>query len=923
MTLSRRAEIEALFEGALEQPTRARGAWVRARCAGDVALRAEVEALLEAHEMTDGILDRHGPPPVAGGGPAAPEDRRIGPYRVIRELGRGGMGVVYLAERVDGQYRRQVAIKLLRSSPDADELHRRFLAERQILASLGHPNIAQLLDGGTTAGQLPYLVMEYVDGVPITDYCDRHRLDVRERLLLFGDVCRAVHAAHQNLVLHRDLKPGNILVTADGQVKLLDFGIAKLLNPVLGALDLPRTRTAFRVMTPEYASPEQVRGDSLTTASDIYALGVVLYELLAGRRPYQLRTGAPRELQELVCEREPERPSSVVARREAFVVDDRSAREIAPEAVAAARSTTPDRLQRELRGDVDAIVMMALRKEPSRRYGSAELLCEDIGRLLDGQPVSAHQGTRGYRLRKQLRRHRAVFATALVALLSLVGGAVAAAWQAAAARHERDRAESALARVEQALRESEQMAGFLVGLFDASVPAPLGAERGTTEDMLRRGAVQVERLQHQPMAQARMLDALGRVYRSLGRLDEARANLERSLAIRRARGAPGAEAAATMIPLADVLRRQGRYDAAETLTREALALRRREVGEEHPDVAEALAQLAGLAIYRGNLLQAESLAIASARIRRAVLAADDPRLAWGLEMLAGVLRRRGRAEAAESTLREAVTVAERAYGSSDPSVATLRLHLADVWARDFNRLADAEVLARRATASLEAALGPDHPLAAVGGIDVALLLSRRGRHAEAERLAARSVAIRERALGAHHLGVVDSRAALAGIYLRAGRFDAAERTQREVLDAHARLLGREHSAYAGSLAGLGDIALARGRLDEADSLYREAIRIRRRALGRETGAVVLIVAALGDVHARRGDFAAADSLYRHALAVLAAQSGPGHFDVRRGYERLAELYEAHGRPHEAAAFRRMIVVPTGLPSLAVQAGGGG
>ena len=263
-----------------------------------------------------GVVDAAPDAPAAGSADGGAEGvRRIGPYRVLRELGRGGMGVVYLAERDDGQYRQRVAVKLLRASPDAEELHRRFVAERQILASLSHPHIAQLLDGGTSEGELPYLVIEYVDGLPLTEYCDRHRLGIEARLRLFQDVCAAVQHAHQNLVLHRDLKPGNVLVTPAGTVKLLDFGIAKLLNPGLGA-EQPLTRTAFRMMTPAYASPEQVRGDSLTTASDVYALGLLLFELLVGRSAHRIDTDSPLSIFEAVCKREPERPSVAAAQGE-------------------------------------------------------------------------------------------------------------------------------------------------------------------------------------------------------------------------------------------------------------------------------------------------------------------------------------------------------------------------------------------------------------------------------------------------------------------------------------------------------------------------------------------------------------------------------------------------------------------------------
>src|SRR5262245_39353875 len=307
-----RQRAEELFEAALEHPSAERAHWISTVCADEPELAAMVLDLVRAHEHAGGILEETLPP--IGREPQfqpAPEERQIGPYRVLRELGRGGMGVVYLAARID-EFKRRVALKLLRGSPDADELYQRFRAERHILASLSHSNIAQLIDGGIADGRLPYLVMEYVEGVPITEYCDRHRLTLRQRLRLFLSVCAAVQHAHKNLVLHRDLKPGNILVTEAGEVKLLDFGIAKLLNPVLSGIEQPMTRTEYRVLTPQYASPEQVRGETLSTASDVYSLGVVLYELLCGCLPYTLTTRAPSELHELICEREPPRPSTTV-----------------------------------------------------------------------------------------------------------------------------------------------------------------------------------------------------------------------------------------------------------------------------------------------------------------------------------------------------------------------------------------------------------------------------------------------------------------------------------------------------------------------------------------------------------------------------------------------------------------------------------
>jgi len=467
MDPARRCQIEALFDDALLQPTEERAAFVVERAAGDDALAAEVLALLAAHTRADGILEVGSAADLLP--PAEAPVERIGPYRVLARLGSGGMGVVYLAERDDGQFRRRVAIKLIRRGLDSIEVYRRFLAERQILAALDHPGIAKLLDGGTTEDGHPFLVMEYVEGLPIDVYCDRHRLNVEQRLRLFRQVCSAVHYAHQNLVIHRDLKPSNILVTESGQVKLLDFGIAKLLNPSLAGVTAPVTRTDHRIMTPEYASPEQVRGEALSTVSDVYALGALLYELLCGHRPYRLAGRSPVDVARAICEEDPERPSTRVLRAEVVARADGESAEISPAQVSAARGTTPERLRRRLRGDLDDIVMMALRKEPARRYASAELLGQDIDRHLEGLPVLAHRGGYWYRAQRLVKRHR-VSAAAALAAISLVAGTGVALWSAAQAGRERDRAAEARDRAEDALARSEAVTSFLMGLFEASDP---------------------------------------------------------------------------------------------------------------------------------------------------------------------------------------------------------------------------------------------------------------------------------------------------------------------------------------------------------------------------------------------------------------------------------------------------------------------
>ncbi|MGH7555757.1 MAG: serine/threonine protein kinase, partial [Longimicrobiales bacterium] len=533
MNRERRTRIEDAFDAVIEAALSERSRVLAEVCAGDDELLSEVEAMLEAHDRAEGLLE-HGAHAVAASlvHEVQPIEPRLGAYRILRELGRGGMGVVYLGERDDGQFRRQVAIKIMRD-PDP-QLQARMLAERQILASLQHPNIAALLDGGVTHDGRPYLVMEHVEGLPIDVHCDRMRLSVPQRLRLFIVVARAVDHAHRNLVVHRDLKPSNILVTTSGAVKLLDFGIAKLLNPSLGPTGHPQTRPEQRVLTPEYASPEQIRGETLTTASDVYSLGVILYELLSGQPPYRLEGLTTPQVLEVVCERDPAPPSARVTVNSASVSGELGSPTVSAAVAEARAAQTPERLQRALRGDLDAIVAMALRKEPTRRYGSAELFAQDIGAYLDGRPVSARKGTRRYRIGKVLRRNRAATIASALIVLSLVAGAVVALWQAGLAGRERDRAEQALTASQEALRQSDEISAFLMSLFEAGDPASSPGEEVTARDLLRRGIARADQLADQPLVQARMLGVMGHVYEIMARYEEAQQLTERAIATRQA-----------------------------------------------------------------------------------------------------------------------------------------------------------------------------------------------------------------------------------------------------------------------------------------------------------------------------------------------------------------------------------------------------
>src|SRR5262245_46818426 len=430
MTPERFKRVRAIYEAALEVGPLERGALVAREAPDDDEIRGEVERLLQSRELVTDWLNE----PLLGSGkssgdsarlPAWWENRHIGGYCLLQEVGSGGMGSVYLAEPVTGTFRRRVAIKLIRPGMNSEEILDRFRREREILASLDHPNIARLIDGGETEDGLPYFIMEFVDGQPIHRWCDEHRLTVSQRLELFRSVCGAVKYAHQALVVHRDLKPGNILVTADGMVKLLDFGIAKVIGPAAG--DQAETVSRLFAMTPEYASPEQLKGESVTTMTDVYSLGVVLYELLTGHRPYGLVRAAMHEVVRVISEEEPTRPSLIIGKTEPRGGDQ--SEPITPERVSAVREGDLNRLRKRLEGDLDSILLTALRKEPSRRYSSVDAFAEDLERHLEHVPVSAREDSFWYRTSRFVRRHPGGVTVGVVILLSNLVGMFTTLWE--------------------------------------------------------------------------------------------------------------------------------------------------------------------------------------------------------------------------------------------------------------------------------------------------------------------------------------------------------------------------------------------------------------------------------------------------------------------------------------------------------------
>ncbi len=587
MTPARWEQIKRIFDEAIECAPEQRAQFVADACAGDEALRADVEALLVAHEEASSFIEHPAADEATRLFAPPPNDallgQQIGPYKLVREIGRGGMGRVYLAVRDDGQFQQRVALKLIASGLDSDEIGRRFRQERQILAALNHPNIARLLDGGAIEDGRPYFVMEYIEGEPLDQYCDRVRLNTVERLQLFRTVCAAVEHAHGYMIVHRDLKPGNILVTQDGTPKLLDFGIAKLLNPEFTNLTLVPTDAEARLMTPEYASPEQMRGETITRSSDVYSLGVILYELLTGHRPYRLKSRVLQEVVRVICEEEPERPSTAINRTETIPNADGSTRAITPETVSRTREGQIEKLRRRLRGDLDNIVLMALRKEPHRRYGSAAQLAEDLRRSLEGEPVLARKDTFAYRGAKFVRRHKIGVAAAAALVLTLLAGIVATTRQARIA--------------ERRFGEVRQLANTFLFTFDSAIERLPGAT--PARQLIVNTALEyLDRLAHESAGDVSLTRELAAAYIKVGDLQ----------------GNPN------FANLGDLTGAEQSYRKALTL-RETLAQR---AGYDLParrDLAESFERLGDILYNRNELIEAEKLYRQALDIRAAWVAA--------------------------------------------------------------------------------------------------------------------------------------------------------------------------------------------------------------------------------------------------------------------------------------------------------------
>ena len=869
------ARIQSLFDGVTALPAAQREAWLSEHCGDDPALRDYVASLVLADPGVDATVEQT----IAGaardvfGEPGDNEvaGETIGPYRIERLLGEGGMGMVYLASRADEQFEQQVAIKLGRHRLIDPQTEYRLRHERQILADLDHPGIARLFDGGTTNEGVPYIVMEYIDGVRIDTYCDLHRLGINDRLELFRQICLAVHHAHQNLIIHRDIKPSNILVTEDGTPKLLDFGIAKLTDAA-GAATQGLTQEGAVVMTPANATPEQILGQPVTTATDVYGLGLLLYRLLSGVRPFNVESMTPSDIARWVCEETLPAPSVRLQRLRRGPGNHAAARARVAE-IAHGRRLSEERLVRRLRGDLDTIIMQALSKEPARRYRSAGALAEDTELHLKSMPIQARRDAWTYRTAKFVRRHYVgVAASALIASL-LVAFSIVVSVQNRTIAAERDTA--------------REVSRFLEDIFRARDPVQARGANITANELLAEGSRRIrQELTGQPEIQSTLMATMGRAYYNLGEYDDASGLLQQALDLSNASfGSSHPDIAVLQNDLAKTLIRVPEYARAEELLTSALRYNAERYGEDSVACAENLFQLAELHLKKGEIAEAERYAESSIALYEAFRESHPIDLAKAKSILGRILQVRGDLDRTEALLLEAIDILEREGGNDHPWMAYFLQNLG-VLQRSRGDLDEAEASFDAAIAATQRIMGRPHTLIAATLINKGSLLHERADLEQAEAVIREALAMHIETLGPEHPMVGYDQTFLGMVLHDRGDVAGAEATLNAAIDLYERILDPGHQYTASAMTELGAVLNTRGRSDRAVTLLEEALAIRLKDYPPDHPLVAATRAELGDAWLRLGDHGRAEELLTSSTETLADTPGRRRERARAALERL-------------------------------------
>ncbi len=867
MDSTRWERIQTLFHGALDLPASEQHPFLTAACSEDAALLAEVEALLAEDARSGSLLERD----VANiahdllDNPAPPLSHlEFGPYKILRKLGEGGMGTVYLAERQD--LGNLVAIKILRDAWVSATRRERFLSEQRMLAQLNHPSIARLYDAATLPDGTPWFVMEYVEGVPLTEYCGERESSIRERLQLLRSVCEAVQYAHQHAVIHRDLKPSNILVKADGTARLLDFGIAKQLED----LDAPpdQTRTVARLMTPAYAAPEQIRMEQPGVQTDVYSLGVILYELLAGRLPFDLSNRTPGEAEAMVIAGDPEKPSAV------------------------ASGAGPSTASRAAWSDLDVLCLSAMHKDTDRRYRSVEALIRDIDHFLKNQPLEARPDNLRYKLGKFVRRNRRAVSASALALAVVIGLVIFFTVRLAIARN------VALAEA----RRTQRVQRFMTNLFEGGDKEAGPADSLRVVTLVDRGVQEARALDAEPEIQAELYLTLGGIYQKLGKFDQADSLLRSSLDERkRIFGPDNPQVAESLVALGLLRVDQAQWDDAERLVRDGLGMSKRNLPAGHPDIAKGTLALGKVLAGRGDYNHAIPMLAEVVRLRSTPATAPAD-LAAALTELANAHFYAGHYDDSDALNRRALAIYTQLFGEHHPLVANALINLGS---SQFDRgnYAEAERLERKALAITEAWYGKDHPETASTQTILGRALMFQGHYDEAVDLFERTLAIQEHIYGPVHPRVASALNELGGAALRRGNLDEAIARFTRMAEIYKTLYHDKHYLIGLALSNLASVYIEKKDYARAEQLFHEVIRRYSETLPSNHMFMGIAHIKLGRTLVREHRYADAEPESLAGYEIVSKQANPSVSWLKSARQDLITEYQALHQPEKAKRFQ--------------------
>jgi serine/threonine protein kinase/tetratricopeptide (TPR) repeat protein len=890
MDTARWHQIQTLFHDAAGLPQGEQRRFLQAACGGDEDLIVEVLAMLDQDANGHSLLDHNiadiAQETLANALPASLILKEFGPYRILKLLGEGGMGVVYLAERRD--LGTQVAIKVLRDAWLSPARRERFASEQRTLAQLNHPLIARLYDADTLDDGTPWFVMEYVDGIPLTDYCRKHECSVEQRLQLFRSVCEAVQHAHGHAVIHRDLKPSNILVKDDGSVRLLDFGISKQLESL--DLQVDQTMTGLRMMTPAYASPEQIRGDRVGISTDVYSLGVILYELLTGQLPFDLSGLTPAEAASIIAEHEPGKPSAAVKR----TTDS----EANPHTLSLSLS-----LGKTAWADLDVLCLNAMHKDPRRRYQSVEALIRDVDHYLNGEPLEARPDTLDYRIGKFVRRNRRAVAATTVIFAVIVGLITFFTVRLAKAR------DTALAEA----ARTQRIQQFTANLFQGGDAAAGPSDSLRVVTIVDRGVQEAKTLNHDPKVQAELYQNLGGIYQKLGKFEQADSLLGSALDQRKSLfGADSPEVAESLTALGLLRSDQAHLEEAEQLTKQGWEMAKRHLPPNHPAIAKATLAYGKVLAERGSYDQAIAALNEAVRLQSApgVAPAD---LATSLSALADAHYRAGHYDICKSLYTRVLEMHRQIYGERHPLVADDLGSLAAVQ-RDLGYYSEAERLDRQALDIAQSYYGNNHPKTAGCLTALAESLTYENKYDEAVSSLDQALAIQERVYGPVHPSVAETLNELGNVASMRDHLDEAEARFQRAADIYRAVYGDHHYLVAIALSNVAGITYDKKDYPRAEQLFRDVIRRYKETLPADNVNLAIAHIKLGRVLLRSNRCKDAEPETLAGYEILIKQSSPSTSFIHAARKDLAAEYEALNQPQQAARFRGELAAAAANPA---------